>query len=165
MTQVVNTIVLTDEVLAVLEPQLRYNDVNECRAMGLSSIEALRQSRDRSVEAYLVEIDGEVVAFWGYGVSSPLGECCYPWLLTTVAVEKHKYRFARGSIRVVEYLLSRYPRLSTMVDCRYHDAIGWLEWLGFNAHQSAVPVGSDKVPFLVMSIQNEVLRERAAWVH
>lgn len=165
MTQDVNTIVLTDEVLAALEPKLRSGDFAECVAMGLSPVQALRQSRDRSVEAYLVTINNEVVAFWGYGVSSPLGECAYPWLLTTPAVEKYKFRFSRGSMRVMEYILGMYPRAQVMVDAQYADAVGWLEWLGFDAYPQAIPVGPEKVPFLLMNISVNDSGERAAWVH
>lgn len=166
----VKTHLITEQVLSQLEfleraggLRFRGADVDECLASGLLPMAAVKNSVENSVEAYVVMIEGRVAAVWGFGVSSPLGECCYPWILTTDLIEHHKRRYVRGSARVVDYLLSRFPRLQIMVDCRYLNAISWLEWLGFDAHYSAVRIGPKGLPFLVMTMHREPTREMQPW--
>lgn len=168
----IKTSALTESILAHLEIMERAGafhfrtlDAQECEAQGLLPVAAIKDSVKNSVESYVVLIGGKVAAVWGFGVSSVLGECCYPWILTTELIESHKIRYARGSKRVVEYLLSRFPRLQIAVDCRYMQAIGWLEWLGFDAHPTAIRIGPKNLPFLVMTIQNETYKDLSAWDH
>lgn len=141
---------------------LREGDRQECEAMGLLPFQVIAECVNRSVESFVVTIDGEVAATWGYSVNSVIGNICYPWLFTTPVVEKHKMIFARGSLSIVNFLLARFPEVRVLVDCRYADSIGWLEWLGFDCWPTAVRVGPKAMPFLIMSHRDED-KEAKVW--
>jgi hypothetical protein len=111
--------------------QLRAADVEEVLAFGYTPYEALRQSMLNSLKAYMVEANGVPVAFWGYSSESWLSGTGYAWLLTTPEIEKHKYRFARSSKRIVAWLLTIYSRLIVAVHVNHMESRKWLEWLGF----------------------------------
>jgi len=111
--------------------KLRDADIEEVLAFGYTPYEALRQSMLNSLKAYTVEVNGETVAFWGYSSQGWLSGTGFAWLLTTPAIEPYKYRFARSSVRVVNWLLTVYQRLIVVVHRDHTESRRWLDWLGF----------------------------------
>ena len=55
-------------------------------------------------------------------------------------------KFARGSVKVMNWFKSAYPKLRNHVDARNSSAITWIKWLGFTV-EKAVPYGPDGVLF------------------
>lgn len=129
---------------------LRKSDARECFALGLTPIKAIKESVEESLASYVILVDDEIVALWGYGTRNMMNGIAYPWCLTTPALEKHKVYFARGSIAAKRYLLSQFVRLEVLVDAHYLAAQNWLEWLGFSKHPNAILMGPNNSPFIFM---------------
>jgi hypothetical protein len=115
---------------------LRPADEAECNAAGMTGHEAIAYSAASSIESYMVEIDGEPVAFWGYGARSFTAPMASAWLLTTVHADKHGKRLAKSSRRVIEYILEKFPSILVEVHQDHTVSCRWLEWLGFRLHAS-----------------------------
>jgi hypothetical protein len=116
--------------LADCSTDLRPADAAECIAMGLTPEQSLILSMKDSLGAFCVEVDGKPLAFWGYSGALIGGEV-YGWLLTCPGIEDHKFRFARSSQRVTEWLLSTYTRIIIVVHKDHTLSRKWLAWLGF----------------------------------
>lgn len=134
-----------------LAPTLRAGDVAEVQALGLSPLEALRQSVESSDEAWALGLDGDLAAVGGVQVlhrATLLGppESGSVWLLTGAAVERHRVSFAVATKQALRLLLRRYPLLVQAVDARYTAALRWARWLGGEV-QPAVPWGPKEMPF------------------
>lgn len=85
-----------------------------------------------SSEAWVAEVDGEIMAVWGLvDEGSLLVPVARPWCMTTPLVERHARHFARESRRITDHWRQRYWRLHNEVDARYAASVRWLEWLGF----------------------------------
>ena len=110
---------------------LRDADAAECWAMGASPRVALIESLRGSLQAFAVLEDEVPLAFWGYS-GGWVGDTVYGWLLTCPAIEGHKFRLARSSRRVVEWLLRSYNRIVIVVHEDHLLSIKWLTWLGFH---------------------------------
>lgn len=110
----------------------REEDERECRAGGLSPWQALRQSVDLSLEAYVMVYHGDVVCVWGYRPSTFMGETAHAWMLGTPLTKKYKFKLARESLRIIEYILEKYPKVQVTVHTEYDTAVEWLQWLGFD---------------------------------
>ncbi len=110
---------------------LREGDALEVAALGLTPMQALRQSLERALwaEAYLV--DGEVAAIVGLSLASLLGGPGVPWLLTGPACERHRKTFLRESRRQLARMRARVLPLVNFVHADYVRAQRWLAWLGF----------------------------------
>lgn len=114
--------------------RLRPADEAECAVAGLTGADAVRMSAEGALEAHMVSIDGEPVAFWGYASRSILAPVAYGWLLTLPAIDAHGRLLARVSIRVVDYILQKYSTLVVQTHWQHSTAVRWLEWLGFEEH-------------------------------
>lgn len=115
----------------VSEVVLRWEDEEECRAGGFSPSEAVADSIRRSTEAYTVEWEGEVLAYWGVREDCIIGGRASVWMLSTPAMDRHPRWAARTSRYLVNELLEDHYYLSAFVDTEYTRSIRWLEWLGF----------------------------------
>lgn len=111
--------------------RLREADEAECQVGGMTGAEAVAQSRDLSDECWMIQGDGEPMAFWGYYAVSVMGNVAMGWLLTLPAVDAVPRVLARSSRRVVDYILQKYPTLIVQTHYQHYTAMRWLEWLGF----------------------------------
>lgn len=111
--------------------RLRAADAAECLLVGMEPEEALAYSINGSFRAFVGDVDGEPVAYWGYSPISVLGDTAFVWMLSTEALSDNPIVCAMASRRILGTLLERYPTLLAQVDLRYERAIRWLEWLGF----------------------------------
>lgn len=122
-------------------------DELECQAAGMTAVEAVCLSHMNSSACWVIEVDKEIAAFWGYFTVSLLSQKCTVWLLTTPIVEHHRVKFVRTTQRMIRELNECWPLLEVHVDSRYLDAVKWLRWLGF----VETGINSDwSVPFLIM---------------
>ncbi len=113
--------------------RLREADEAECLADGVTGADAVRQSANGSLESYMITADDEPVAFWGYSMTSLVGGNASAWLLTLPAVESCRFRLARSSRRVIDYLLKRAQGIVVETHLDHAEAVKWLLWLGFDA--------------------------------
>lgn len=83
-----------------------------------------------STGSWVGKVDGEIICVWGLVPPTVLSDRAWLWLLTTDAVEDHKFIFTRYSQRVLEVMLRRYPTIIGETEVDNHKAIRWLRWLG-----------------------------------
>lgn len=110
---------------------LRWEDEEECAAGGFTPTEAVLDSIQRSTAAFTVEVDGEVLAYWGYREDCIIGGRASVWCLSTPGMDRHPRYAARESLMLVQSLLDLHYHLTCLVDTEYKRSIRWLEWLGF----------------------------------
>lgn len=113
---------------------LRQADVEECLAGGFTPYEAICGSVTGAWESYSVYAGEDLIAMWGYFQTSPMGEGCGLWLLSTPAAENYPLHFARESFRIVNGQLRHFPILFCYVHAEHERALAWLKWLGFEFH-------------------------------
>lgn len=116
--------------------KLRPSDELECLAGGMTGEEAIRYGVEDSQECYLMTYKGDIVGIWGFRSSTFLGEVAYAWFLSTEHGSKYPYKFARESVRIVNYMLQSYPFVKALVHVDYHLAIEWLGWLKFEIEKT-----------------------------
>lgn len=114
--------------LRILAQTLRSRDRDEARAAGFSPIRAVSGSFRRSLYRRSVFVDGALAAMWGVGGAITIGEV---WLLTSPAIEKIPFGFAREGLREVSYMFTMYDRLRLAVHCNYSSAIRLATLWGF----------------------------------
>ncbi len=130
---------------------LREGDALEVAALGLTPLQALRQSIERALwaEAYLV--DGEVAAIVGLGLGSLLGGPGVPWLLTGPACERHRKTFLVESRLQLARMRARVLPLVNFVHADYGRAQRWLSWLGFTLEPPVLVCGAPFRRFILES--------------
>jgi hypothetical protein len=114
----------------LLAVNLRAADRKEVQAAGLSSYRAVRRAFRSGILSRTAFVDGDIAAMWGLG-GNLLSEIGHPWLLTTPAVERVPFSFAREAKRAVGEMLLYRSVLFDYVDANYEQAIRFLKILGF----------------------------------
>ena len=116
-----------------LAPRLRQADIDEVEAAtGSDPLEALLTSLRHSEEAFVWEVDGEVVCMFGVAGASLMSDRGSPWMLTSDVLVHHARVFLRGAREAIAYWKKDYSYLCNFVDARNTQAIRWLQWLGFD---------------------------------
>ena len=120
-----------EEIAEWVEPvTLRVRDEAECELAFLTGQEAVEMSVANSTVAYVVRVNGEPLAWFGFR-AAPVALTADVWMLTTPVADEYPLMVARGSQRVITGILEIVPYLSAIVDARHHPARKWLKWLGF----------------------------------
>ena len=113
--------------------KLRLADERECLAIGLTGIEAVKQSIKNSDFHHVVYDGDEMLAAWGYGTASIFNKRCRAWLLTCDPIDRMIITFSRVSVKVMKFLFSSFEEVEVLVHNDYKRSIKWLLWLGFEA--------------------------------
>ena len=121
----------TREHAARMAPNMRTPDVLEVQALGLSPLDALTHSLDKSFIAEAAVIGEEVAAVWGACAETLAGGKAFVWMLGTDHVPRNAKALLRGSRSFIAHVHQFYPLLECLVDVRYYQAISWVRWLGF----------------------------------
>lgn len=127
-------------------PRMRAADVREVMALGMSPFEAVRHSLAGSLVAEAGLVDGEVGAMWGACPMALAGDKALMWMLGTEHVRRHAKVLLRVSKHFVQHVQALYPILECHVDMRYHEAVRWVSWMGFEI-EGEVPIGG--APFAI----------------
>lgn len=119
-----------------LAPRLRRADVVECHAVGVTDLEqALRAGLERSVLAWVAEVDGEPVAALGVApIDGLMGDRGAAWMLGTDLVTRHQWALMRLAPGYIERMLSAFSHLLNFVHADNHAAVRWLKRMGFTVH-------------------------------
>ena len=129
-----------------LAPRLRKEDVEEVFAInGCSPLQALLDGLKGSDECLTIMWDDRVVGMFGVApLTKDLGAI---WLLASDDLPKIRWKFLKETRPWVQYFLTKYPRLTNMVDARNEVHIKWIKWAGFTFtnRTEVLPSG---VPFL-----------------
>lgn len=131
--------------IAALAARMRIGDSHELHALGMTAQEGARISLRESLYARTVFVDGEMAAMFGLG-GSFISRDGQPWLLTTPAIERVPFAFARVGRQLVAEMLTHKPFLWNYVTAEYHAAVRLLEILGFTVDDPR-PFGPAGVPF------------------
>jgi len=119
---------------------MREADIIECRAMGHSPKQALREGLVASSLCFTALLDGRPEAMFGLVVKSALAGEGTPWMLGTDAVYHHPRTMLRWAPRFLAVMLDSTPALSNLVAVDNVRAIRFLRRLGFT-------IGEDRMMF------------------
>jgi hypothetical protein len=121
--------------------RMREADVVECRAMGQSPKQALRDGLIASTPCLTALVDGRPEAMFGLVVTSALAGEGTPWMLGTEAIYEHPRAMLRWGPRFVAAMLDSTPALSNLVAMGNARAIGMLGRWGFDISREPVAIG------------------------
>lgn len=150
----------THEHARDLARRLRPAEIDELSAStGLDPLAALAQGVDKSVEAWSLLFDDQIVCMWGVVSSSAsvLGaRRGVAWLLTSDLVEHERYKklFLWVCWQVLGDLLTRWDELVNAIDVRHVKALRWGRRLGFE-FQEPRPLGVAGLDFCPFRITRE----------
>lgn len=123
---------LTPDRIAPCALQLREADQAELDAAGIEDVVGmLSDALPECSWAHVAEWNGRPVFM--YGVRPlPGGEVGVPWMLSTVHLEHaERVAVARLARQVVARMRAEFPVLTNLIHAENHDAIKFVEWLGF----------------------------------
>lgn len=116
-----------------LATRLRAREKEAYEKLG-DAYETIAQEVRRSLHAYAVLYEGQVVAIYGVkGV--PIGTSAYLWLVCSETCERFPVTFLRQSRRIVDELLTRFSRVHGLVLCDFDKSVRWLRWIGCDMHE------------------------------
>ena len=120
---------------------MRADDIVECRAMGHSPKQALREGLIASSLCLTALVDGRPEAMFGLVVKSALTGEGTPWMLGTEAIYDHPRAMLRWGPRFVAAMLDSTPALSNLVAAGNARAVGMLRRWGFEISREAIMIG------------------------
>ena len=127
---------------------MREADIVECRAMGYSPKQALREGIVASSLCLTALLDGRPEAMFGLVVRSALAGEGTPWMLGTEAIYDHPRAMLRWGPGFVATMLDSTPVLSNLVAVDNVRAIRFLRWLGFTIREDRMMfAGTEFVTF------------------
>ncbi len=136
-----------------LANRLREKDAEEVMAEGFSSAEdALRFAFENASLVLTAEFEGVPVAMFGLVPTSLVSDVAQAWFLGAPELARIKKTFVRLSRVVIKMMLERHAVLYNIVDCRYPEAISWLESLGAK-FEPPLPCGPKGLPFRQFTIR------------
>jgi hypothetical protein len=121
--------------------RMREADIVECRAMGHSPKQALREGLIASSLCLTALLDGRPEAMFGLVVTSALAGEGTPWMLGTEAIYGHPRAMLRWGPRFVAAMLDSTPALSNLVDVRNSRAVRMLRRWGFSLSKETIMIG------------------------
>ena len=131
--------------------RMREADIVECRAMGYSPKQALREGLVASSLCLTALLDGRPEAMFGLVVKSALAGEGTPWMLGTEAIYDHPRAMLRWGPGFVAAMLDSTPALSNLVAARNGRAIRMLRRWGFGISPDAILIGD--VEFLLFRME------------
>jgi len=111
---------------------MRDADIVECRALGQSPKQALREGLIASTFCLTALVDGWPEAMFGLVVTNALAGEGTPWMLGTEAIYDHPRAMLRWGPRFVAAMLDSTPALSNLVSADNARAIRFLQRMGFH---------------------------------
>lgn len=129
------------EHIPALASAMREWDVIECRAVGHSPAEALRDGLARSLWALTALVDGKPEAMLGVAPRSMIEGTGVPWMLGTERVYGGAREFVRYGRGIIAEMEATFPVLSNMVAADNGRAIAFLKHWGWRISSKRVAVG------------------------
>jgi hypothetical protein len=128
----------TEADALLMSETLNATQVNLILSLGddKSVQECVRRSVDGSPNAWSGRINGELVAMWGvYPLEETIG---YPWMYSTAELGGRPKLALTIARRVVDEMLTVYPRLFGHVDKRFPASITFAQHLGFKVGEYTI---------------------------
>lgn len=148
----------TEAHVADLAPRLRAEDEAETfRECGLTGPHALRISFERSTRTWALVADRTIciAGITPFMVSEGrlLEHIGQPWCMTSPDVELYPIAYVKASRIVVQEMLTLFPRLMTLVDAQYAQALRWAGVVGFTVDPDSVAAGIHGEPFRFIELE------------
>ena len=127
-----------------LAPRLCPQDAYEVLSSdGLSPLDALLMSLERSYECHTILRNGEPMGMFGvgYGGDTMSG---VPWMLTDGDFQGFRKKFLKQGRQWIGNLKKRHQVLFNYVHSENTDSIRWLKWLGFKFMRAIPKYGFGK---------------------
>lgn len=124
---------VTPGLVKKLADSMREADALECRALGLSPLEAVSSSVIASTDSVALVREGEVLAIAGLLLETRLlgPRVAQAWVLTSRLVDTYPMSFHRAARAFLRAAALQADVLYNRVDARYVRSVRWLEQLGF----------------------------------
>jgi hypothetical protein len=113
----------------VIANNLREEDKRGMEMLGVNCEVELAEEILNSNCAFTGIVDGEIAIVWGITTPTLLSGSGYIWAVTTNAVDKCSFVFARRSRLEIEAALERVPLLSGLCFAYNKRSLRWLNWL------------------------------------
>ena len=128
--------------------RMRDADVVECRALGQSPKQALREGLIASTLCLTALLDGRPEAMFGLVVTNALAGEGTPWMLGTEAIYHNPRAMLRWGPGVLATMVDSTPALSNLVAVDNARALRFLRWLGFTIREDKMMfAGTEFVTF------------------
>lgn len=121
--------------------RLRYNDLRECWAFGVSSKTALRISLAGATVAWTVKVNGRPEVMLGAGYASILHDVGTPWMLGTDCGFSNRKALLENGPWIVEEMQRRFALLENRIAAHNKGAMRLLVRLGFHIEADALNIG------------------------
>lgn len=133
---------------ADLAPRLREADRQEVMAASGPDVEkTLHRALFASSHRWAAELDGELVALFGFAPVSLLDGIGSPWLLASPSLSRIPGALTKITLKHIQAVQGLYPCLENYVDARNTQSIRWLKRIGFTFGAKPVPWGVEGLPF------------------
>ncbi len=108
--------------------------------------DALRHCIESTEHVFSGMVDDIPLCIFGIAPRSLISTTGVPWMISSNALTKHSFAWARRNREVFAAFSAGWERLENHVDSRYQKAVRWAEWLGFEV-EDARPYGLDGILF------------------
>lgn len=141
------------EDIPVAAANMRLADKKEAWALAKDMpTRALLKAFRQSDEVYSGWADNTLLCMFGVTPANLLKHSGIVWMLSTKDLPEHSRGFLRHSRHWIADVRTRWPLLWNYVDCRYTEALRWVEWLGFQMGET-INMGPFNKPFQRMELR------------
>jgi hypothetical protein len=99
-----------------------------------------------SDECWTIVHEGRAIGM--FGVAPLEGDLGAIWLLASDDLPQIRWWFLKKTRPWVAHFMSKYPKLTNLVDSRNSVHLKWVKWAGFTIVGEVPDVGPDRVTFL-----------------
>lgn len=130
-----------------LVPNLRQDDINELKALGITPEQSLLRGLIYSDECYAVRFQNKTIGLFGvsdYNMPKGFGSI---WFLGSDECTNHPITFVKQGIKYVNKWLQKYDVLLNAVDIRNTSHIEWIKRIGLSISNSVIVNGYQFLQF------------------
>jgi hypothetical protein len=127
------------EHIDYLKGKLRTSDVSFAVKYSGGDVNSLLQTRfDGSILSWVVLLDDVPFICFGVESYSKLNVTGFTWMVATDVIYDNRLSVARGSIKVLQALKSKFDKLVGLVDENDKISLAWHKWLGFKIQDKKI---------------------------
>lgn len=115
-----------------LAPNLRQDDINELKALGLTPQQSLLRGFVFSEECFSVKAKGKTIGLFGVseeGMPKGFGSI---WFLGADELNQYPVTFVKEGIRYTKQLMQKYDIIINAVDTRNTSHVEWIQRIGMS---------------------------------
>lgn len=130
-----------------LAPNLRQDDINELKALGLTPQQSLLRGFVFSEECFSVKHKGKTIGLFGIseeGMPKGFGSI---WFLGADELTKFPVTFVKEGIRYTQQLMQKYDIIINAVDKRNKSHVDWIQRIGMKLSNPMIINGYEFLQF------------------